>query len=62
MLQAEPPDPEKIPKGDVIGDTAVFLSCFYKEHQFFKVGNFVNNEYIDPELEIIHPCCLNFIG
>jgi histone chaperone ASF1 len=61
MLQAEPPDPEKIPKGDVIGATAVFMSCFYKEHQFFREGNFFNNEYIDPELKIIHPCCLNFI-
>ncbi|EFX64801.1 hypothetical protein DAPPUDRAFT_265753 [Daphnia pulex] len=51
MLQADPPDHEKIPEGDAIGAADVFLSCFYKEHQFFRMGYFVNNEYIDPELK-----------
>jgi histone chaperone ASF1 len=51
VFQADQPDPEKIPVADAIGVTAVLLTCSYKEHEFVRVGYFVNNDYIDPELK-----------
>jgi histone chaperone ASF1 len=44
------PDISKIPKDDIIGITAVILSCSYLENEFFRVGYYVNNSYEDPEL------------
>jgi histone chaperone ASF1 len=51
VFQADQPDPEKIPVADAIGVTAVLLTCSYKEHEFVRVGYFVNNDYIDLELK-----------
>ncbi len=51
VFQADQPDPEKIPVADAIGVTAVLLTCSYKEHEFVRVGYFVNNDYTDPELK-----------
>ena len=51
VCQADQPDPEKIPVADALGVTAVLLTCSYKEHEFVRVGYFVNNDYIDPELK-----------
>ena len=50
IFQADNPDPEKIPVADAIGVTAVLLTCSYKDHEFVRVGYFVNNDYTDPEL------------
>lgn len=60
VFQADQPDPEKIPVADAIGVTAVLLTCSYKEHEFVRVGYFVNNDYIDPELKDNPPAVPQF--
>jgi len=50
VFQAEPPDPAKIPGNDVIGVTAVILTCGFRDREFVRVGYYVNNDYVDPEL------------
>jgi histone chaperone ASF1 len=49
-FEAPNPDINKIPSDDVIGITAVILSCSYVGNEFFRVGYYVNNSYEDPEL------------
>lgn len=51
VFQADQPDTEKIPVADAVGVTAVLLTCSYKDHEFVRVGYFVNNDYTDPELK-----------
>ena len=51
FLQADPPDTNKIPKEDAVGVTVVLLTCSYKTQEFIRVGYYVNNEYVDPELK-----------
>jgi len=31
VFTAEPPDPEKIPSGEVVGVTVILLTCSYRE-------------------------------
>lgn len=50
VFQADAPDVEKIPPGDVLGITIVMLQCFYRGEEFVRVGYYVNNEYTDEEL------------
>ncbi|XP_041475081.1 histone chaperone ASF1-like [Lytechinus variegatus] len=50
VFQANPPDPTKIPQGDILGVTVVLITCSYRDHEFIRVGYYVNNEYSDPEL------------
>jgi len=49
-VQADAPDPSKIPPEDLLGVTVVILSCLYKEKEFVRIGYYVSNEYDDPEL------------
>jgi len=49
-FQADPPNPARIPREDVLGVTVVLLTCSYRQQEFIRVGYYVNNEYIDPEL------------
>lgn len=49
-MEAPPPDPAKIPKGDLVGVTALLLTCSYKGKEFVRVGYYVNIDYTDPEL------------
>lgn len=49
-MQANSPDPAKIPPEDAVGVTVVLLTCSYKGSEFVRVGYYVNNEYADPEL------------
>jgi len=51
VFQADHPDIEKIPIADALGVTAVLLTCSYREHEFVRVGYFVNNDYSEPELK-----------
>jgi histone chaperone ASF1 len=37
----------KIPENDRLGVTAVLLMCCYREHEFFRVGYYVNIESLD---------------
>jgi len=50
VFQADPPDPAKIPGNDVIGVTAVILTCGFRDREFVRVGYYVNNDYVDPEM------------
>lgn len=59
-LQADHPDPAKIPVEDALGVTAVLLTCSYKDHEFVRVGYFVNNDYTDPELRENPPAIPQF--
>ena len=51
IIQADPPDHNKIPREDVIGVTVVLLTCAYRRQEFIRVGYYVNNEYVDQELK-----------
>lgn len=46
-LDAEKPDDKKIPKEDLLGITAIILTCAYNNQEFFRVGYYVNNVYLD---------------
>lgn len=51
VFEADPPDPARIPREDVIGVTVVLLTCAYRRQEFIRVGYYVNNEYMDQELK-----------
>jgi histone chaperone ASF1 len=50
VFQANPPDSQKIPNSDILGVTALLLTCSYQQNEFVRVGYYVNNEYNDEEL------------
>ncbi|KAA8497530.1 Histone chaperone ASF1B [Porphyridium purpureum] len=50
VLQVDAPKFELLPEEDVLGVTIILLSCSYKDKEFIRVGYYVNNEYVDPEL------------
>lgn len=50
VFEADPPDSSKIPVQDAVGVTVVLLTCSYRGKEFIRVGYYVNNSYIDPEL------------
>lgn len=50
VFQADPPKPEKIPEGDILGVTVLLLTCSYMGQEFIRVGYYVSNEYIDEQL------------
>ncbi|TYK02739.1 putative histone chaperone ASF1A [Cucumis melo var. makuwa] len=50
VLQADPPDPSKIPEEDIIGVTVLLLTCSYMGQEFIRVGYYVNNDYDDEQL------------
>eukprot|EP00878_Enallax_costatus_P004617 GHUV01004862.1.p1 GENE.GHUV01004862.1~~GHUV01004862.1.p1 ORF type:complete len:247 (+),score=84.30 GHUV01004862.1:366-1106(+) len=49
-MEAPAPDPSRIPQDDLLGVTALLLTCSYKGTEFVRVGYYVNIEYTDPEL------------
>lgn len=50
VFEAAAPDWLKIPKEELIGITAIILTCSYRDQEFFRIGYYVNNLYNDPEL------------
>jgi len=51
-FECEKPDVSKIPKEDLLGITAIILTCYYNNEEFFRVGYYVNNVNTeDPENE-----------
>mmetsp|Transcript_28239 Transcript_28239/g.79716 ORF Transcript_28239/g.79716 Transcript_28239/m.79716 type:complete len:179 (-) Transcript_28239:1214-1750(-) len=50
VFQADPPDHTKLPHGDIVGVTVLFLSCAYRDKEFIRVGYYVNNDYEDKEM------------
>ena len=50
-LKGHPPAVQKLPAGDIVGVTAILLTCSYNgTHEFFRVGYYVNNAYAEDEL------------
>ncbi|GBF90307.1 histone chaperone ASF1A-like protein [Raphidocelis subcapitata] len=49
-MKAPAPDPSKIPQGDVVGVTALLLTCSYQDKEFVRVGYYVNNEYAEADM------------
>ncbi|KAJ3051945.1 Histone chaperone asf1 [Rhizophlyctis rosea] len=50
-LEAPAPNPDSIPKNDVLGVTVVLLQVFYLNREFVRVGYYVNNDYADEQLK-----------
>ncbi|OMJ83253.1 hypothetical protein SteCoe_15840 [Stentor coeruleus] len=50
IFEAPGPDISKIPVDEVVGITAVILTCSYKDQEFYRIGYYVNNQYTEPEL------------
>ena len=51
IFQGEAPDHTRLPVQDIVGVTAVLLTCSYKDSQeFLRVGYYVNVEYDSPEM------------
>lgn len=55
VFQAEPPNPDRIPAADLVGVTVVLLTCSYRSAEFIRVGYYVSNDYLDPELKETPP-------
>ena len=50
VFQADPPKLSLIPHGNVLGVTAVLVTCSYNDNRFIQIGYYVNNEYNDPAM------------
>eukprot|EP00164_Ancoracysta_twista_P003335 GFYU01004448.1.p1 GENE.GFYU01004448.1~~GFYU01004448.1.p1 ORF type:complete len:154 (-),score=40.75 GFYU01004448.1:187-648(-) len=50
VFTTDGPNPTKIPQHEILGVTAVLLTCSYKEREFIRIGYYVNNEYDDPAM------------
>lgn len=48
VLQADAPDPARLPPDELVGVTVVLVTCSYQEREFVRVGYYVNNEYTEP--------------
>ena len=48
VLQAPAPDPAQLPEQDLIGVTVVLVTCSFLDHEFVRIGYYVNNEYTEP--------------
>lgn len=44
LLETDPPDPHKIPAQDVLGVTALLLTCSFRDREFIRVGYYINVE------------------
>ena len=61
VLQANAPDLTKIPPADLLGITAILISCHYRNQEFIRVGYYLKNEYTDPEMQVNPPeVCFSF--
>jgi histone chaperone ASF1 len=52
---ADAPDTSRIPPQDLVGVTAILLTCSYKDKEFVRVGYYVNVEYVDEQLRETPP-------
>jgi len=48
VLQAPAPEHTAIPIQDLIGVTVVLVTCSFMDHEFVRIGYYVNNEYSEP--------------
>ncbi|XP_058022693.1 histone chaperone ASF1B isoform X2 [Ahaetulla prasina] len=50
VFEANSPNPDLIPESDAVGVTVILITCTYLCQEFIRIGYYVNNEYINPEL------------
>lgn len=50
VLQAPAPDPTNIPNTDLVGVTVVLVTCSFLDHEFVRIGYYVNNEYVGEDV------------
>lgn len=50
MFEADHPNPNLIPKSDLIGCTVILIVCLYRGQEFVRVGYYVNNTIGLPNL------------
>eukprot|EP01130_Rhizamoeba_saxonica_P012131 TRINITY_DN508_c0_g1_i2.p1 TRINITY_DN508_c0_g1~~TRINITY_DN508_c0_g1_i2.p1 ORF type:complete len:175 (-),score=41.32 TRINITY_DN508_c0_g1_i2:63-587(-) len=50
VMQVNPPDYKKIQPGNLLGATALLITCYYHKQEFVRVGYFVINEYENNEM------------
>jgi len=50
VLQAPAPDPKNIPNTDLVGVTVVLVTCSFLDHEFVRIGYYVNNEYVGEDI------------
>jgi histone chaperone ASF1 len=55
LFETPAPDPDKIPKKDLLGVTVCLISCLFKGKEFIRIGYYVNNEYDDPAAQEARP-------
>ena len=48
VLQAPAPSVVNIPNQDLIGVTVILVTCSFMDHEFVRIGYYVNNEYSEP--------------
>jgi histone chaperone ASF1 len=51
VFEADPPNTTRIPGSDILGVTVILLTCSYDDREFVRVGYYVNNEYIEQQLQ-----------
>src|ERR1700682_5894493 len=44
LFTAPAPDSTKIPVEDLLDVTVILLTCSYQEHEFIRIGYYINNE------------------
>ena len=49
--QCDAPDISKIPPQDVLGVTAVMITCSYMNVEFVRIGYYVNVDYVDEQMK-----------
>jgi histone chaperone ASF1 len=54
-LETAAPDHTKIPPKDLIGVTAILLTCSYNNQEFFRVGYYVNVTFDNEEMNLNPP-------
>lgn len=52
VFQAPAPNPDLIPLKDIMEVTVILLTCSYRDHEFIRIGYYVNNEYPEHEAEL----------
>lgn len=50
LLDSPAPNPFLIPTEELLGITAILLTCSFRDQEFVKVGFYVNNEYVEEKL------------
>ena len=54
-LVGDAPDISKIPESEILGVTAIILSCSYNNQEFFRCGYYLNNLYDNEQMNLNPP-------